>query len=78
MNEVISQNLPVTVEFMTHEQAKDIVDLSKLPAMQAKLFALSALEIMMPAPASDCMYPILLKWVPSKSLVMIMTKKGKH
>ena len=46
--------------------------------MQAKLFALSALEIMMPAPASDCMYPILLKWVPSKSLVMIMTKKGKH
>ena len=62
VNEVISQNLPVTVEFMTHEQAKDIVDLSKLPAMQAKLFALSALEIMMPAPASDCMYPILLKW----------------
>ena len=44
--------------------------------MQAKLFALSALEIMMPAPASDCMYPILLKWVPSKSLVMIMTKKA--
>ena len=78
VNEVISQNLPMTVEFMTHEQAKDIVDLSKLPAMQAKLFALSALEIMMPAPASDCMYPILLKWVPSKSLVMIMTKKGKH
>lgn len=32
VNEVISQNLPVTVEFMTHEQAKDIVDLSKLPA----------------------------------------------
>ena len=25
VNEVISQNLPVTVEFMTHEQAKDIV-----------------------------------------------------
>ena len=32
VNEIISQNLPVTVEFMTHEQAKDIVDLSKLPA----------------------------------------------
>ena len=32
VNEVISQNLPVTVEFMTHEQAKAIVDLSKLPA----------------------------------------------
>lgn len=32
VNEVISQNLPITVEFMTHEQAKDIVDLSKLPA----------------------------------------------
>ena len=32
VNEVISQNLPVTVEFMTHEQAKDIADLSKLPA----------------------------------------------
>ena len=32
VNEVISQNLPVTVEFRTHEQAKDIVDLSKLPA----------------------------------------------
>ncbi len=78
VNEVISQNLPVTVEFMTHEQAKDIVDLSKLPADASETLALSALEIMMPAPASDCMYPILLKWVPSKSLVMIMTKKGKH
>ena len=32
VNEAISQNLPVTVEYMTHEQAKDIVDLSKLPA----------------------------------------------
>ena len=32
VNEVICQNLPVTVEFMTHEQAKGIVDLSKLPA----------------------------------------------
>ena len=73
VNEVISQNLPVTVEFMTHEQAKDIVDLSKLPADASE-----TLRIMMPAPASDCMYPILLKWVPSKSLVMIMTKKGKH
>ena len=29
VNEAISQNLPVTVEYMTHEQAKD---LSKLPA----------------------------------------------
>ena len=32
VNEVISQNLPVTIEFMTHEQARDIVALSKLPA----------------------------------------------
>ena len=32
VNEVISQNLPVTAEFMTQEQAKNIVDLSKLPA----------------------------------------------
>lgn len=32
VNETISRNLPVTIEFMTHEQAKDIVDLSKLPA----------------------------------------------
>lgn len=31
VNEIISQNLPVTEEFMTHEQAADIVDLSKLP-----------------------------------------------
>jgi len=31
VNEVISQNLPVTAEFMTQEQAKNIVDLSKLP-----------------------------------------------
>ena len=31
VNEVINQNLPVTIEFMTHEQAKNIVDLSKLP-----------------------------------------------
>ena len=78
VNEVISQNLPVTVEFMTHEQAKDIVDLSKLPADASETLRIVRIEIMMPAPASDCMYPILLKWVPSKSLVMIMTKKGKH
>ena len=77
VNEAISQNLPVTVEYMTHEQAKDIVDLSKLP-MQAKLFTLSALEIMTPVPVSDCMYQILLKWELSKSLAMTMTKKGKH
>lgn len=31
VNEVIHQNLPVMIEFMTQEQAKDIVDLSKLP-----------------------------------------------
>ena len=31
VNEIINQKLPVTAEFMTHEQAKDIVDLSKLP-----------------------------------------------
>lgn len=32
VNETIRRNLPVSVEFMTHEQAKDIVDLSKLPS----------------------------------------------
>lgn len=32
VNEVINQNLTVTAEFMSHEQAKNIVDLSKLPA----------------------------------------------
>lgn len=31
VNEVISQNLPVTEEFMTREQAAGVVDLSKLP-----------------------------------------------
>ena len=31
INEVIVMNLDVTVEFMTREQAADIVDLSKLP-----------------------------------------------
>jgi alanyl-tRNA synthetase len=31
VNEVISQNLPVTEEFMTREQAAEVVDLSKLP-----------------------------------------------
>ncbi|GAE84137.1 hypothetical protein [Bacteroides reticulotermitis] len=31
VNEEISRHLPVTIEFMTHEQAKEIVDLSKLP-----------------------------------------------
>ena len=31
INEVIAMNLDVTVEFMTREQAADIVDLSKLP-----------------------------------------------
>lgn len=32
VNEVISQDLPVTIEFMTREQAKETIDLSKLPA----------------------------------------------
>ncbi|MDD3037256.1 hypothetical protein [Bacteroides sp.] len=32
VNEVISQNLPVTAEFMEQQKAKEIVDLSKLPA----------------------------------------------
>lgn len=32
VNEVIRMHLPVTTEFMTQEEAKDIVDLSKLPA----------------------------------------------
>ena len=31
VNEVIAQNLDVTIEFMNHEQAASIVDLSKLP-----------------------------------------------
>jgi len=31
INEVISQNLDVTIEFMAREQAAEIVDLSKLP-----------------------------------------------
>ena len=62
---------------MTHEQAKDIVDLSKLPADASPTFALSALEIMTPVPVSDCMYQILLKWELSKSLAMIMTKQDK-
>lgn len=32
VNEAIRMRLPVTTEFMTQEEAKDIVDLSKLPA----------------------------------------------
>ena len=31
VNEVISRNLDVTIDFMTREQAAEIVDLSKLP-----------------------------------------------
>ena len=31
VNEVINQHLPVTIEFMPKEEAKDSVDLSKLP-----------------------------------------------
>lgn len=31
VNEVIKQNLPVTIEFMTRSEAAEIVDLSKLP-----------------------------------------------
>ena len=31
VNEVIGRNLDVTVEFVTHEEAEGIVDLSKLP-----------------------------------------------
>jgi Ser-tRNA(Ala) deacylase AlaX len=31
VNEVIARNLDVRIEFMTHEQAASIVDLSKLP-----------------------------------------------
>lgn len=31
VNEAIARHLPVSIEFMPHEQAKEIVDLSKLP-----------------------------------------------
>ena len=31
VNEVIGRNLEVTIEYLTHEQAAEIVDLSKLP-----------------------------------------------
>lgn len=31
VNEAINRHLPVSVEFMTHEEAREIVDLSKLP-----------------------------------------------
>lgn len=31
VNEVIGRHLPVTIEFMPRQEAKDIVDLSKLP-----------------------------------------------
>ena len=31
VNEVIGRNLDVTIEYLTHEQAAEIVDLSKLP-----------------------------------------------
>ena len=31
VNEVIRRNLEVTIEYLTHEQAAEIVDLSKLP-----------------------------------------------
>lgn len=31
VNEAIDRHLPITCEFMTHEEAKSIVDLSKLP-----------------------------------------------
>jgi len=31
VNEVIDQHLPVTIEFLTYEEAKNIADLSKLP-----------------------------------------------
>ena len=34
VNDVIAQNLDVTIEFMNHEQAAAIVNLSKLPEMQ--------------------------------------------
>ncbi|MBR6830865.1 MAG: hypothetical protein IKM58_02125 [Tidjanibacter sp.] len=32
VNEIIDSHLPVTIEFLTKEQAAEIVDLSKLPA----------------------------------------------
>lgn len=32
VNDVIDQHLPITIEFMTREEAAHIVDLSKLPA----------------------------------------------
>jgi Ser-tRNA(Ala) deacylase AlaX len=31
VNEVIGQHLPVTIDFLTYAEAKDLVDLSKLP-----------------------------------------------
>ena len=32
VNEIIRQNLPIKVDFLSKDEAKDIVDLSKLPA----------------------------------------------
>ncbi|MBO7247831.1 MAG: hypothetical protein J6V02_05745 [Bacteroidaceae bacterium] len=31
VNEVISQNMDITIEYVTHQQAAEIVDMSKLP-----------------------------------------------
>lgn len=78
VNEVISQNLPVTVEFMTHEQAKGIVDLSKLPADASETLRI----IRIGDYDAWCLYRVTcIQYLRgrniSKSSVMIIMKKCK-
>ena len=77
VNEVINQNLPVTIEFMTHEQAKNIVDLSKLPEDASETLRIIRIGDMTLALVSGHTSPIPPKWAFSKSLAMIMTKQDK-
>lgn len=37
VNDVIGRNLPVSVDFLTHEEAASLVDLSKLPANASEM-----------------------------------------
>ena len=63
---------------MTHEQAKDIVDLSKLPADASETLRIVRIGDYDACACIGLHVSHTSEVVPSKSLVMIMTKKGKH
>ena len=61
INEVIAQNLDVTIEFVSREAAAEIVDLSKLPEDASETLRIVRIGIMMHVRASVPMSGIQVK-----------------